>query len=501
MNNNILIVALVALAMASCHKSGHIPDTHEEHEEPKFQYTSYSNDFEAYAEADAFVVGETANVLSYFSTLPDFKPIDSGKVTMTLAVDGKESKQTLEEPIRKGIFSFAVQPETQGQGSLKFEIATRKGNFEVIVPEVTVFASEEEAHEAAENLAGTAINTTTFTKEQSWKIDFSTALPAKEPFGEIIKTTALIQSSQGNEMMVTSKTNGIVTITANNMLEGREVQTGQVLFSISGSNLADNNISVRYSTAKSNFDKATADYERATELAKDKIVSEKDLLAAKNQYENAKAVYDNLNKNFTASGQSVTSPMSGFIKQVYVKNGMYVEEGQPIVSVAQNKTLILNANLPQKYAPVLGNIISGNIRSMNGARVYSFEQLNAKVLSYGKAGNSDNFLIPMNIQINNTGNLTAGSFVEIYLKTRTNVQAITVPNTALMEEQGYYFVWVQVNPELFEKREVTIGKTDGMRTEIIKGIAENERIVNRGAMLIKLAQATGTLDAHSGHVH
>ncbi|MFZ4707519.1 MAG: efflux transporter periplasmic adaptor subunit, partial [Bacteroidales bacterium] len=80
-------------------------------------------------------------------------------------------------------------------------------------------------------------------------------------------------------------------------------------------------------------------------------------------------------------------------------------------------------------------------------------------------------------------------------------QAVTVPNDALLEEQGNYFVYVQINPELFEKREVNPGATDGLRTELIKGVSANERIVSRGATLVKLTQATGTLDAHSGHVH
>ena len=70
-----------------------------------------------------------------------------------------------------------------------------------------------------------------------------------------------------------------------------------------------------------------------------------------------------------------------------------------------------------------------------------------------------------------------------------------------MEEQGNYFVYVQVTPELFEKREVKIGTTDGVSTEIQKGITSIERIVTKGAILIKLTQSTGTLDAHSGHVH
>jgi len=501
MNFKILTGAFLAFAIASCSPSGHETENHNETQEAKFQYTVYSNDFELFAEADAFIMGVTANVLAHFSTLPDFKAVETGKITIILSVNGTESEQTLEKPTRKGIYSFNIKPETVGEGFLRFEINTGKGDFEVAAPGITVFASHDEALAAAERVVVPRTNTTVFTKEQSWKIDFSTDFPKTGPFGQVIKTTALVQSSQGNEMIVSAKTNGTVAITANNLLEGRDVSAGQALFSILGNDLADNNFSVKYIEAKSNYEKANADYERAKKLSNDKIVSEKDLLAAKNYYDNAKAVYDNLNNNFNASGQRVTSPVSGFVKQVFVKNGSYIEAGQPVVTISQNNTLILSADLPQKYVPVLANIHSANIRDMNGHQVYTFEQLNGKVLSYGKAANYDNFLIPVYIQIDNKGAFTAGSFVEIYLKTLTNLNALTVPNTALLEEQGNFYVWVQVTPELFEKREVSTGNTDYVSTEIVKGITADERIVTRGAMLIKLAQATGTLDAHSGHVH
>jgi len=497
----ILIVILLALAATSCNRQSHESDQNDEHEEIKFQYTSYSNEFELFAEADAFVVSETANILSHFSALPSFKAVESGSITLVLAINGHETRQTLEKPTRKGIYSFDIKPGTAGKGSLKFEIASDTGSFEVIVPEVQVFSKHDEAREAAKKAVVSKTNTTVFTKEQSWKVDFSTGYPETGPFGQVIKTTAMVQPTQGGEVIVTAKTNGIVILSDNNLLEGREVAAGQVLFTISGSDLADDNMSVKYAEAKSNFERTSADYERARALAQDKIVSEKDLLAYKNQYDNARAVFDNLNKNFNASGQSVSSPISGYIKQVFVKNGSYVESGQSILTVSQNKTLVLSTDVAQRYAAVLGSVQSANIRTLHDNQMYTFEQLNGKVLSYGKAANDDNYLIPINLQIDNKGGFIAGSFVEVYLKTVTNDQAVTLPNSALMEEQGNYFVWVQVTPELFEKREVTAGTTDGISTEILRGIATNERIVTRGAMLIKLAQATGTLDAHSGHVH
>ncbi len=500
MNYKIFMGVLLAFAIASCSPSGHENEKQDEHEKVKFQYTAYSTNFELFAEADAFIVGEKANVLSHFSKVPDFKAVEKGKITITLSVNGIETKQTLDQATRKGIYSFDLKPETKRKGKLTFEITTDKGTFEVIVPDVKVFANDEEAHKAEQPVVS-CTNTTVFTKEQSWKIDFATAIPRSEPFGQVIKTTALVQSAQSNELIISAKTSGVVLFNSGVLLEGRDVSVGQSLFSVTGGNMADNNIVVKYAEAKSNYEKANADYERAKELAKDKIVSEKDLLSAKNQYENAKAVYDNLNWNFNASGQTITSPQEGFIKQVFVKNGAYVEAGQPVAVVSQNKSLVLTADVPSKYATVLPNIKTANIRTINDNRSYSLEQLNGKVLSFGKAANSDNYLIPVTLQVENNGSIISGSYVEIYLKTFSNYQALVVPTTSLLEEQGNFFVWVQVTPELFEKREVSIGGTDGINTEIKKGIVVNDRIVSRGAMLIKLAQATGSLDAHSGHVH
>jgi hypothetical protein len=155
----------------------------------------------------------------------------------------------------------------------------------------------------------------------------------------------------------------------------------------------------------------------------------------------------------------------------------------------------------QKYVPYLGSIYSANIRTVNDQKSYTLEELNGKILSFGRSANNDNYLIPVNVQIDNKDSFISGGFVELYLKTISNSQAVTVPNSALIEEQGAFFVFVQITPELFEKREIKTGVTDGVKTEVLNGINENERVVIKGAILVKLAQSSGTLDAHSGHVH
>ena len=501
MKINILLFATLALFIASCTNTQNTETSDSHHEEAKIQITAYSNEFELFAEADPFIVGKTGSILSHFSHLPDFKALENGSMTVRLIVNGKETSHTLDKPTRKGIYKFELKPETVGKGQLLFDIETENGKFQLIVPEVQVFSDEHDAIHAAEAVVVSSTNATVFTKEQSWKIDFATEQPKVGPFGQIIKTTAQVHSAQGDEILVSAKTNGIVILSADNVLEGKSVSNGQVLYSISGNSLADNNSAVRFQEVKNNYEKAKADYERLAELAKDKIISEKDLLNAKNQYDNAKVTYDNLNKNFNASGQNVTSSMNGYVKQIFVQNGQYVEAGQPIVSISQNKTLLLKAEVQQKFAHVLGTINSANIRTLHNNQTYTLEQLNGKVLSFGRNTNKDNYLIPISLQIDNKGAFVSGGFVEIYLKTLSRTQALTIPNAALLEEQGIYFVFVQIHPELFEKREVKVGVSDGLKTEIVKGITQQERVVTEGAILVKLAQATGTLDAQSGHNH
>ena len=470
---------------------------HEGEEEVKFQYTAYNNSYELFAEADAFVQGQSANVLSHFSKLPSFKAVEEGKITITLTVNGKETSQTLENPTRKGIYSFDITPETAGKGTLKFIIDTSI----IEISDILVFTNIEEAHEVAESNVVSKTNTVVFTKEQSWKIDFQTDYPNNEPFGQVIKTVAKIEPTSGNETVISAKTSGIVIFSNNNILEGNNVNAAQKLFAISSSGMSENNIVVRITEAKSNYENAEADYKRHLELAIDKIISEKEVQSAKNLYENTKAVYENLINNFSSTGQNITSPLSGFVKQIFITNGQYVEAGQPLITISQNQTLVLSAYTQQKYISVLSSIVSANIRTLYDNKTYTFEELNGRVLSYGKSATADNYLIPVNIQIDNKGSFVQGSFVEVYLKTITNSQAITVPNTALLEEQGFYYVFVQVTPELFEKREIKIGVTDGLKTEILSGISATERIITKGAMLVKLAQASGALDPHAGHVH
>ena len=497
----IFAIMLVSLAMWGCrcgHNHHHEANGHG-HDEI-LQLNAYSADFELFAEATPFVVGETSDILAHFSWVRNFKPLAEGSVTASLTIGTEVMHQTLNQPVRPGIYQFSLQPAVAGVGRLVFDIKTSAGRSQIVLPYIMVYSNEHAAHEAAAKAAITKSNAVVFTKEQSWKVDFATEEVKKEPFGQVIRTTAQIQPSQGDERMISAKASGAVVFHAN-ITEGKAVTAGQTLFTIDGSGTADNNLAVRFAEVESEYNRAKAEYERKTALAKENIVSQSDLLKAKTEFTYAEAAYNNLRSNFSAGKQNVRSPMGGFITRILIQNGQFVEAGQPVVVVSRNRDLFLKAELQPRFFDLLGNITSANIRLLNSNRIYTLEELGGRVLSFGKTADINNPLVPVTFQVNNRAGLLAGSFVEMFIKTQTGTQALTIPNEAIVEEMGNYFVYVQLTPEFFEKRPIKKGVTDGIRTEITEGITAGERVVSKGAILVKLAQASGALDAHAGHVH
>ena len=265
--------------------------------------------------------------------------------------------------------------------------------------------------------------------------------------------------------------------------------------------MVDNNLSVRYREAESNYTLAKREYERKSELIKEQLVTESELLQAKRNFETAEAIYNNLHRNISGGSQAVSATMSGYINRLLVRNGEYVEAGQPLAVITKNNTLYVKAEVQPNNYQALKGAVSANFREQNSERCYSLEELGGRLVSYGKAVSAESPLLPVVYQIKNVADFLPGSFIELYIKTEGTEEVITVANTALVEEMGNYFVYVQLTPEYFEKREVKIGATDGERTVILSGLDSSERVVSKGAILVKLAQSTGTLDAHAGHVH
>jgi len=493
---------ILLLAFSSCNqaKKNSQSEAEHAHDDISLKLLAYSDDFEVFAEADPFATGKESSILAHFTHLKDFKPLTQGTVTVSLVIGTKGIRQSLESPERPGIYRFSLKPEMAGTGKLIFEVEGQNTKSDVIVENIIVYADDHTAIHEAENIASKQTDGVPYTKEQSWVIDFAMTAISPQPFSEIIKTTGEILPAQGDEMVITAHTNGVVTFTGNKAVVGTSVRAGETLYSISGKNLTDGNTETRFTQAKVAYDKAKADFDRAQELIKDNIVSQKKFLDIKARYETEQANYNNLSRNYQSGGQKIVSPISGFVKNILVVEGQYVSVGQPIASVSQNRRLVLKAEVSQKYFSKLPLISSANFKTSYDNKTYSIDSLNGRLLSYGKSNDVNTMFIPVTFQFDNKGEVVAGSLVDVYLKLQLVDGAIVIPVSALIEEQGMFYTYVQTGGESFVKRELTLGYSDGINVQVSGGWKEGERLVTKGAYQIKLATASGAIPAH-GHAH
>lgn len=496
---NKLLLIINVLLLASCnHPSTTLKNT-ETSDLPSLSHTIYTEKSELFAEFRTPVVGDTLKLGGHFTQLGEyFTALTEGTVTLTLTVGETTVSNTATVSSSPGIYRFIVVPTKSGIGKMVFDIKNQIYTDQIVIENVMVYSDVKTAMASPkEEQKG---NTISYLKEQAWKVEFANMVVTPQSFNEIIKTTGEILPAQGDEMVVTANANGIITFSGNKAVVGTSVRSGETLFAISGKNLTDGNTETRFTQVKVAYEKAKADYDRAQELVKDNIVSQKDFLEIKARYETNQANYNNLSKNYQAGGQKVVSPISGFVKNLLVSEGQYVSVGQPIASISQNKNLVLKAEVSQKYFSKLPLIVSANFKTAYDNKTYSMESLNGKLLSYGKSNDARTLFIPVTFSFDNKGEVVPGSLVDVYLKLQPFDGAIVIPVSALIEEQGVFFAYVQTAGESVVKRELKLGGTDGIRVQVLSGLKEGERVVTKGAYQIKLATASGAIPAH-GHAH
>ena len=315
-------------------------------------------------------------------------------------------------------------------------------------------------------------------------------------FYGVVPVSGKVLTASGDESTVASTIAGIVSF-ARPITEGMAVGKGTALFSISTANLQDGDIVQRSRIA---YSAAKAEYERAQSLVSDKIISEKDFLSIKADYENAALAYKAVANHSGSRGVSVSSPQGGYVKECLVKEGDYVDVGQPLMTVTQNKKLYLRAEVPERDFDKLNRISSARFKTSYRDEVFDLSELNGRLLSYGKSSAETSSFIPVTFEFDNRGGVIPGSFAEIFLIVGKQSNVISVPVTALTEEQGVHFVYIQVDDECYRKQEVKVGSNDGKRYEILSGLKPGDKLVVDGAIHVKLASAGKSIPGHT-HNH
>ena len=337
-----------------------------------------------------------------------------------------------------------------------------------------------------------------FPKAQAAKTTFEVREIQPASFNQVVKTTGQVLAAPGDEAVIVATSNGVVSFSSNKLTEGTKVQKGQSLFQISSKDIAEGDY---YTKVKATYEAAKANYDRAEALVKDKIISQKEFESTKLEFENAKTAYNAVSNNKTAKGVSVNAPINGHMKNILVKEGEYITVGQPLATVSQNQRLVLRAEVSQRYYNAMQSVKSANFKTPYDNKVYSLEDLNGRLLSFGKTSNENSFFIPVSFEFDNKGEVIPGSFVEVYLISSPIENTLSIPVSALTNEMGIYYVYVQIDEEGYRKQEVALGANNGKEVQIIKGLHPGDRVVTQGAYQVKMASASGAIPHGHSHEH
>ena len=327
---------------------------------------------------------------------------------------------------------------------------------------------DEHNHEHEEAGESHAAGEIVFKKANAEAIGLQTEEMTPAAFSEVLKTSGQIQAAQGSESVVVATVPGVVTLGTTRLMDGTAVQKGQTILSLASRTLSDGDVALREQ--------------------------------ARLAYENAKVAYEAVNGKHSSNGVAVTATMSGFLKNILVKEGDYVAVGQPLATISQNNRLVLRADVSEKYYAHIPMMRSAYFKTPYDDQVYKLDELNGRFLSYGKSSANNSFYIPVLFEFDNKGAIIPGSFVEVYLLGNPIESVLSVPHSALVEEQGLFFVYIRLDEECYKKQEVSLGADNGERVQILSGLKAGDQVVTKGAYQIKLASASNAIPAHS-HSH
>lgn len=496
------ILLFVAMAIAGCSTNDTHPAADESshsHGAGSVPYTAYSDSCEYFAEIKPMIKGQLAEASIHITRLQDHKPFAQGIMGIRVIQNGKlVGEGDTNKPRIPGIFPVKFSASTAGVVSLEFTFNSEGFKDSVVISQAVVFNNEADAKNApmAEEPSGVI----KFTKEMAWKIDYNVSEVLPRTYPNTIKASGELLVPPSEITTVSAKSDGILVYRRTDLVSGTKIEKGNILFSLTGQGLTSRNMDANISGMKSRFEASKATYEREKMLVKDQIVSKKQFSETSSKYQLDSIQYFAYLNGLSGNVMNIAAPSNGYVQQLYQANGTYVAEGTPLISIASSAKIMLRADLPQRNWPEASQIRSASFMVPGSNKVYDLDVIGGKLVATGSAVSADNQFIPVTFEFVNNGSFLPGSFADVYLRTTPLQNQLVIPISALMEEQGNYYVYVQVAGESYLKRTVKPGSMDGENTTILSGLSSGDRVVTRGAIFIKASsQMTGT-PSH-GHEH
>jgi cobalt-zinc-cadmium efflux system membrane fusion protein len=306
-------------------------------------------------------------------------------------------------------------------------------------------------------------------------------------FEDELKASGKVTSPANGITRVSSKIGGIVENIYVNF--GDYVRRYQVLLSVSSNEL----IVLQQNFAETSIllDKLKSDYDRIKGLYEEQISPEKDFTAIESEYNSAKVRYNSLKLQIQQLGLNIEkvekgefytdipvySPISGYVTDLSVVLGEYVEPKSQLVELVNVDKLQIELSV---YEKDIRSIEKGNKISFTSLGNLGIEMF-ATIISVGKTVDYETNTVQCIAKPDSVETLINNSYVDAYLKSE-NREVMALPNDAIIKSEGKYFVFVIDNKSesnyILKLTQVDLGSTYRGYTEILNNDNLGSVIVN-----------------------
>jgi len=488
------------------------------------QINVFGERHEIFAEHRLVVAGTPTKFVTHVTDLKTLLPRREGPIAFTLQA-GQEApiEKTEGAPVRAGIYEAMLTFPKAGEWQVTVGVPAEDGVKKVRLTPVNVFPSTEEALKAPQPEAPVGIS---FLKEQQWKVLSGTGIAAKRKLIERLRLPATVSARPGKLAQVTPPVAGrLLPPPGKSMpLVGDKVEAGQTLglvqptFSEIGARFMEAEADVVRS--KLSLEQADAVLKRTQKLAEASARSARELeeaqfalKAAQAKYDAAlmlQATYRKVGANFSEAGTAVQpmidlkSPIAGtIVAQLGAAVGEYLPVEKPVFTVLDVGIIFIEARIPEASLKRLGAVEGAKLELPDdpGRFLSITGDGRGRLVFLGPQVDPATRTVPLVFEAKNEGgHLRIGQSLNLYVESSRAEDALAIPTSSIVDEDGKPVAFVQVGGEAFQKRDLALGIRDEDFVQVLSGIAEGERVVTKGAYAIRLASVSSAIPAH-GHVH
>lgn len=257
--------------------------------------------------------------------------------------------------------------------------------------------------------------------------------------------------------------------------DGQQVNAGQPLVRLESVELSNGvemaNDGVQ--RLQASYDNSKTDYHRYKILYEEKAISkqqldnaETKLKMAQTELSSAYASLSNANKQYEYG--VVTAPVSGNVANKTAVIGQVVPAGLSLMTVQNSNQVYAVVNVEQKDMGILKNGMLAEVR----VDAYPNQVFSGVVDIINPVAAVANRMFRVKIKISNQdGRLKPGMFVKTSIILGAETQALFVPQNAIFQKQGIYYVYVVEDGKVV-KKQVTVGLVKEDFIEIKTGVQE-----------------------------